>query len=166
LIWLFNRLDVLYDDYMDVHITRKLKKSAYRIAKQAHKNQKDKAGKKYMQHIRAVTRMVKTPEQKIVALLHDVVEDSDYKLDDLRREGFPETIVRAVDAVTKRPQEPYRDYIARVMTDPIAVAVKIADATHNGDLRRIKNPTGKDMIRSARYRHTVNVLRLYIENKK
>ena len=116
-----------------------------------------------MQHIRTVKRMVKTPEAKIVALLHDVCEDSDTTLDDLRDAGFPETIIMSVDAVTKRPDETYREYIARIKKDRTAIEVKIADALHNSDLSRIPFPTGMDLIRSERYMRTVRELQQEIE---
>ena len=144
---------------MDRTEFRELSRRARDIAKRAHSGQVDKAGKPYMRHIKTVTRMVKTPEQKITALLHDVCEDSDITLDDLKSAGFPPEIIHAVDAVTKRKDERYRDYLARIKADTAAIAVKIADAAHNGDLRRIKYPTGADIIRCERYRHTVELLK-------
>ena len=119
-----------------------------------------------MGHVRAVKRMVRTKDAKIVALLHDVCEDSDTSLDDLREAGFPERIVVSVDAVSKRTTETYREYMARVKADKTAIEVKIADATHNSDISRIPFPTGEDLIRSERYMRTVKELKQYIADNR
>jgi (p)ppGpp synthase/HD superfamily hydrolase len=94
---------------------------------------------------------VESLEQKIVAILHDVVEDSDITLQDLRREGFSEEIVTAVDCLTKREGEPYAQLIARAKVNPTAKAVKLADLRDNMDLRRNRQLKQDDLERLQRY---------------
>ena len=105
---------------------------ALRIATKAHEGQKSKNGEDYILHPIAVSSYCITERGKIAALLHDVVEDTDVTLEDLRREGFGEDILNAVDCVSKREGEEYEDYLQRVASDDIAVEVKFADMRHNG----------------------------------
>ena len=79
-----------------------------------------------------------------VALLHDVVEDSDWTLEDLRKEGLPEEVVQAVGIITKKRNENYEEYILRVKQNPLARQVKLADLKHNSDLSRLANVTDRD----------------------
>lgn len=99
-----------------------------------------------------------TPESKIVAVLHDAIEDSDLTIADLVRQGFPEFITEAIAAITKRDGEPYEDYILRVKSNAIARKVKIADVTHNMDISRIANPTEKDFQRLEKYKKVLSEL--------
>lgn len=133
-------------------------KKALRIAKKAHDGQIDKGGRPYIDHPKKVASLVKTKDEKIVALLHDVCEDTDITLDDLRKLKFSEKIVKAVDAITKRDDEDYFTYIERVNENEIAKKVKIADATHNSDISRIDNPSKKDIDRCLRYEKTIRRL--------
>jgi len=105
---------------------------ALRIATKAHKGQKDKSGEDYILHPIAVSGYCITDRGKIVALLHDVVEDTDVTLNDLRKAGFGEDIVNAVDCISKREGEETSHYLERVATDDIATEVKFADMRHNG----------------------------------
>jgi len=104
---------------------------AYEIARDAHNGQKRRGGEPYIIHPVAVAEMVDTIEQKQVALLHDVVEDTSVTLKQLRGYGFRSTVLRALDHLTHREGEVYHDYIARLANDPLAIVVKIADLTHN-----------------------------------
>ncbi|TCL74230.1 HD domain-containing protein [Hydrogenispora ethanolica] len=131
---------------------------ALNLAKAAHEGQFDKGGNPYILHPIAVSEMVKTEDEKIVALLHDVVEDTSITLDDLRKRGFSPRIVDAVDAITKRDGVGYEEYIRRVSQNSLARNVKIADMTHNMDLSRIANPSQKDFERIARYEKTLRLL--------
>ena len=124
---------------------------ALRIATEAHKGQTDKAGEPYINHPLTVESMVSEEDEKIVALLHDVVEDSNITLDDLSKEGFSPAIVSAIDAITKRDGEDTAHYTERVRLNPIARRVKIADLTHNSDLSRIPDPQPEDYERVAKY---------------
>jgi (p)ppGpp synthase/HD superfamily hydrolase len=131
---------------------------AIEIATQAHQGQVDKAGKPYIFHPLAVMGLVEGEADKIVAVLHDVVEDTPITLADLTAEGFSPGCVAAVDAITKRDGEPLDDYLEQVKSDPIAIRVKLADLTRNMDLSRIAEPTAKDFARIERYKEIYQIL--------
>lgn len=131
---------------------------AFRIAAKAHKGQKDKAGKAYIFHPLHVAAHTKGRKAKTVALLHDVVEDSDITLDDLKKAGFNDEIVEAVAAITKIKGEAYGLYLKRVKSNKIARAVKLADLAHNSDLNRLKSITAKDEARKKRYTKAIEYL--------
>ena len=129
---------------VDMDLIRK----ALNIAIKAHEGVVDKGGVPYIFHPVTVALKCKTDDEKIVALLHDVVEDTSMTFDDLRNEGFPEYIIEALDAITRRkPQEQIGaarwDYIKRCKANPIARVVKILDLEHNSDLTRIPNPSAE-----------------------
>jgi (p)ppGpp synthase/HD superfamily hydrolase len=136
-----------------------LLQTAIAIAAKAHEGQIDKAGKPYLAHPLFVMENVNSIEEKIVAVLHDAVEDSELTLEQLTSEGFPEVIVKAIAAITKIEGEAYAAYLERVIANPIALRVKIADVTHNLDLRRIANPTEADFQRIAKYKKVLSQLR-------
>jgi (p)ppGpp synthase/HD superfamily hydrolase len=128
------------------------------LAVKAHDGRRDKAGAPYVLHpLRLMLRMP-SHAARIVAVLHDVVEDSDFSLEDLRRQGFSEDILDAVACLTRIPGEPYEESIGRAGGHPLARLVKIADLEDNMDVRRLANLGEKDMERLARYHR--NWLRL------
>jgi guanosine-3',5'-bis(diphosphate) 3'-pyrophosphohydrolase len=131
---------------------------AIAIANQAHAGQLDKAGKPYISHPLTVMAQMDTLEGKIVAVLHDAIEDSDLMIADLVRQGFPKFITEAIAAITKLKGEQYEDYILRVKSNAIAHKVKIADVTHNMDISRIANPTEKDFQRLEKYKKVLQEL--------
>ena len=131
---------------------------AIAIAYQAHAGQLDKAGKPYISHPLTVMAQMDTLESKIVAVLHDAIEDSDFAIADLVHQGFPEFITDAIAAITKLDGELYEDYILRVKSNAIARQVKIADVTHNMDISRIANPTEKDFQRLEKYKKILQEL--------
>ena len=137
---------------------------AIKLAKRAHYGQVDKANKPYIDHPLRVMNNVETIEEKIVAVLHDAVEDSDLTLEDLKIEGFSNPIIEAIDAITKREGEKLNDYLERVMNNEIALKVKIADMTDNMDIARISNPTEKDRERIRRYKKNIVKLQKRLEN--
>jgi hypothetical protein len=128
------------------------------IAAAAHAGQRDKAGEPYILHPLHVMMQVRDPSARVVAVLHDVVEDSDVTIADLRREGFPRDVLEALALLTKDPAEDYLGYVARVAVDPLAAQVKRADLGHNMDLSRIPSPGPKDLARLAKYRAALAVL--------
>lgn len=128
------------------------------IATEAHKNQKDKVGKPYITHVMRVMERCKTEEEKIVAALHDVVEDTSTTLDDLKKSGFDESIISAVDAITQRQGEEKTVYIERVKANPIALRVKINDLEDNMDIRRLPELKDKDVERLKGYLLTYRML--------
>lgn len=125
---------------------------AVKLAEKAHQGQLDKGGQPYILHARRVMERCGTEEEKITAILHDVMEDTPYTPDDLRREGFSEEILVALLCLTRREGEDYMRYIERVCKNPLAVRVKYADLEDNMDLRRIPEPTEGDFARLEKYK--------------
>ena len=97
-------------------------------------------------------------ETTIVALLHDVVEDTDYTIEDLRAMGFSNRILEAIALMTHAPEVPYMDYVAQIKTNPIAKAVKLADLRHNCDMSRLDFVTPYDEIRAEKYKNAILLL--------
>ena len=126
-------------------------KDAIALAVDAHRGQSDKSGQPYILHPLRVMFRCTTDAQRIVAVLHDVVEDTGRTFDDLRKLGYPEDLLAALDCVTKREGESYEAFVERAAANPIARAVKIADIEDNLDLRRLPGVAEKDIERLARY---------------
>ena len=125
---------------------------AIEIATEAHKGQFDKAGYDYIGHPLRVMEMGKTEEEKIVGVLHDVVEDTPWTFEVLEAEGFSQEIIEALKCVTKTSEnENYDDFIERVKKNPLAVAVKINDLSDNMDIRRLPYLSDKDIKRLKKY---------------
>ena len=125
---------------------------AIEIATQAHQGQFDKAGRDYIGHPLRVMEMGKTEEEKIVGVLHDVIEDTDWTFEKLAEEGFSDEVIAALKCVTKTSEnENYDDFIDRVKKNPLAVAVKINDLTDNMDIRRLPYLSDKDVKRLKKY---------------
>ena len=146
-------------DTSDVQMIQK----AFETAREAHRNQKDKAGKDYILHPLTVAQLCAGNAGAITAaLLHDVVEDTEVTLNDLREKGFPERVITAVDALTRRKEEPRDVYLKRVKQNAVAVQVKLADLIHNSDLSRFSSPSEKDIARAETYRSEM----AFLEEKK
>ena len=125
---------------------------AIEIATEAHQGQLDKAGRDYIGHPLRVMEMGKTEDEKIVGVLHDVIEDTDWTFEKLAEEGFSQEIISALRCVTKLSEnENYDDFIDRVKKNPLAVAVKINDLTDNMDIRRLPYLSDKDVKRLKKY---------------
>jgi (p)ppGpp synthase/HD superfamily hydrolase len=134
---------------------------AIAIAVKAHAGQTDKAGQPYILHPLRVMLRVQTPEERIAAVLHDVVEDCGVTLDELRAAGFPEAALEAVEILTHAPQvseEEYFDAIRRAAAHPIARRVKRADLEDNLDIRRIAVLTERDLARLNKYKRAIHLL--------
>lgn len=125
--------------------------TALAIAVEAHRGQVDKAGQPYILHPLRVMARLATPEERLVAVLHDVVEDSPTTLDDLRAAGFDEAVVRAVDFLTRREDESYEAFIERVDGDTLARRVKLADLEDNMTLTRLRELDERAVERLGRY---------------
>ena len=110
---------------------------AIELAKQHHKGQTDRTGKPYLEHPLRVMNQMKSEEEKIVAVLHDIVEDTDISLNDLRKEGFSEKVVSAIECLSKQDGENYDSYIERILFNPLAVKIKLADLEDNLSLIHI-----------------------------
>lgn len=125
---------------------------AIEIATEAHKGQFDKAGRDYIGHPLRVMEMGKTEEEKIVGVLHDVIEDTDWTFEKLAEEGFSDKVITALKCVTKTSEsENYDNFIDRIKKNPLAVAVKINDLTDNMDIRRLPYLSDKDVKRLKKY---------------
>ena len=120
---------------------------AIQIAARAHAGQVDRAGQPYILHPLRVMLAVKGQDERIAAVLHDVVEDTAITMDDLRSEGFPKEVLNAILALTKTKGETRLAAAARAAANPIARAVKLADVADNMDLSRISKPTEEDYTR-------------------
>lgn len=123
-----------------------LTKKAMRVAYEAHMNQFDRGGVPYVFHPYEVAQKMETENEVCVALLHDVVEDTEVTLDDLRSKGFPEEVLQAVAVLTKPVGKDYQEYIKLVKLNPLATKVKLADIEHNSDETRVKD-TNEDVLR-------------------
>lgn len=131
---------------------------AVAIAAQAHKGQKDKAAAPYLLHpLRMLLRM-NSEAAMMAAVLHDVVEDTDWTLERLREEGFSNEVLEAVDCLTRRDGENYQEFVERIRRNPIARQVKIADLEDNMNIRRISQLSVKDLERLEKYHRAWCVL--------
>lgn len=122
----------------------------------AHKGQKDKAGRAYIFHPLKVSFEVKTQDAKIVALLHDVLEDSNYTIEDL--DFLTEKQKYSLNLLSHKKYEPYFDYIEKIKHNGIAKEVKLSDLRHNSNLKRLKNITEKDLERVKKYKKAIEIL--------
>ena len=124
---------------------------ALQIAVKAHAGAKDKGGDPYAFHPIRVMLRCKNPDARIVALLHDVVEDTDVTFEDLKAEGFSDTVLAALKLVTHLPEDSYEDYVRKIAGNPIAVEVKLADLEDNSDIRRLQCLDDKAVARFKKY---------------
>ena len=125
---------------------------AIEIATEAHRGQFDKAGNDYIGHPLRVMTAGKSIDEKIVGVLHDVVEDSDWSFEQLSAEGFSAEVIEALRCLTKlSDSEPYDKFIARIKKNKLAVAVKLNDLSDNMDIRRLPYLSDKDVKRLKRY---------------
>jgi len=132
---------------------------AIQIAVEAHSGAKDRGGKAYILHPISVMMRCETDEEKIVAILHDVVEDTDWTFEALRDEEFSETIIEALKTVTKHSEdEDYDEFIQRSLTNDIGRKVKIADLRENLDVTRIGELGKKDIERINKYKRALKTL--------
>jgi (p)ppGpp synthase/HD superfamily hydrolase len=132
---------------------------AIAIAAEAHAGQVDKAGAPYVLHPLRMMLRVATTDERIVAVLHDVCEDCPgWDFDRLRREGFSERIIVALQSVTKRDGEDYEAFVRRAAADPIGRSVKLADLNDNCDLARLALPSRRDFERIEKYRRAIDLI--------
>lgn len=132
---------------------------AIQIAVEAHAGVKDKGGKAYILHPIRVMMRCETDDEKTVAILHDVVEDTDWTFEALREEGFTEKIIEALKTVTKHSEdEDYDEFIQRSLKNEIGSKVKIADLRENLDVTRIGELSEKDVERINKYKRALKTL--------
>ena len=133
-------------------------KIALKLCFEAHKDQIDKSGMPYVFHPFHLAEQMADENTTIVALLHDVIEDTEYTLDDLRKFGFAEDVLSAISLMTHADDVTYMEYVAKIKTNPIAKAVKLADLKHNSDLSRLDRITQKDEERAKKYKQAIELL--------
>lgn len=133
-------------------------KQAMKLCYEAHQGQVDKSGIPYVFHPIYVAEQMSDEATTIVALLHDVVEDTDYTLDDLTRMGFDDTVTDALALLTHKKGVPYLEYVAKLKNNPIVRAVKLADLRHNSDLSRLDEMDEKAKSRLEKYKAAIELL--------
>lgn len=126
---------------------------AIAITAEAFKDKVDKAGEPYILHCLRVMNNLHTRDKELqsIAVLHDLIEDTDYTLDDLRKLGFSDRVVKGVDALTKTKDISYEEYVARVAQNEDARKVKLSDLRDNSDITRLKGLTQIDFERMVKY---------------
>ncbi|HEV2393153.1 MAG TPA: GTP pyrophosphokinase [Verrucomicrobiae bacterium] len=129
------------------------------IAVEAHRGQKDRYGAPYILHPLRIMARVETTTEKTAAILHDVVEDTNWTFDQLKKKGFPQPLLEALECVTKREGEAYEDFVKRSASNPLATRVKLADLEDNMDIRRMPEITQKDQERLEKYLRAWRFLR-------
>lgn len=121
------------------------------LAVTAHRGQRDRAGQPYVLHPLRVMMRLDGLHERMAAVLHDVVEDTEHSLESLRALGYPEPVLAALDCLTRRGGESYEEFVERILDDPLARRVKLADLEDNMDVRRLPTFGDRDTERVARY---------------
>jgi len=124
---------------------------AIALAATYHTGQEQRNGQPYILHPLHVMQHVEGISAKIIAVLHDTIEDTDLTLAMLKREGFTTEILHAVDVLTRRDGQPYDEYLAGLADNPLALTVKIADVRHNLDSTRLDKLSDHDVMNIRKY---------------
>ena len=133
-------------------------KKALKLCFNAHRDQTDKSGMPYVFHPFHLAEQMDSEETVTAALLHDVVEDTDYTVFDLIDMGFPQSVTDALILLTHDESVPYLEYAAKIKTNPIAKTVKLADLKHNSDLSRLDLIDEKALQRVEKYKQAIALL--------
>lgn len=133
-------------------------KRALMLCFQAHKEQNDKSGMPYVFHPFHLAEQMDTEEATIVALLHDIVEDTDFTLEDLSEMGYPPAVIDALALMTHDPSVPYMDYVKKISGNALATKVKLADLRHNSDLSRLDVVDDRAIARVKKYAEAIALL--------
>ena len=139
-------------------IYTEMTKRALSLCFEAHKDQKDKSGLPYVFHPFHLAEQMEDEETTVVALLHDVIEDTEYTIEDLQKVGFSQRVISAIALMTHDPQVPYMEYVRAIKSNPIARAVKLADLRHNSDMTRLDIITQRDEERAQKYLDAIVIL--------
>lgn len=138
-------------------------KHAIKLCFKAHAGQFDKSGIPYAHHPLHLAEQMEDEDSTIVALLHDVVEDTKYSLKDVKGMGFGDNVIEALELLTHDPEVPYMEYIREISTNLLAMKVKLADLEHNSDVSRLNHaPTETDLRRIEKYKQAM----AYLKNSK
>jgi len=133
-------------------------KRALRLAYDAHAGQSDKSGLPYIHHPLHLAEQMQDESTTILALLHDVVEDTQYSIEDIEAMGFDREITDALRLMTHDKRVPYMEYVEKLKKNPLARTVKLADLRHNSDLSRLNEVTEKELKRIEKYRAAIELL--------
>ena len=133
-------------------------KVALKLCFEAHKEQTDKSGMPYVFHPFHIAEQMQDEKSTIVALLHDLVEDTDYTLNDLRSMGFDSEIIEAIALLTHDENVSYEDYLNRIKTNPLAKTVKFADIAHNSDQTRLDDDDPRAEKWQEKYKKALQIL--------
>ena len=131
---------------------------ALALCYEAHKEQTDKSGLPYVFHPFHLAEQMIDEDTTVVALLHDVVEDTEYTIEDLKNMGFNQKVIEAISLMTHDEKIPYEEYVLKLKENSIARTVKIADLKHNSDLTRLNSITEKDLKRAEKYKKAIKIL--------
>jgi (p)ppGpp synthase/HD superfamily hydrolase len=137
-------------------------KKAIKLMYEKHKDQVDKAGMPYVLHPLHVAEQMSEENRTTVALLHDIVEDTDVTLEQLAAMGFPQEVLEALNCLTHPEGMEYFEYVQNIGTNEIATDVKLADLAHNSDLSRLNDITEWDLVRAEKYKTCI----AYLNNVK
>lgn len=135
-----------------------LTKKALRLCFDAHKEQTDKTGMPYVFHPFHLAEQMTDEISTVCALLHDVVEDTDYSLEDLTKMGYPSEVIDVLRLLTHDPEVPYFDYVKAISVNPIAKQVKLADLAHNSDVTRLDEIDERAIARTEKYKKAIALL--------
>ena len=133
-------------------------KKALKLCFDAHKDQVDQSGTPYVFHPFHLAEQMQDEDTTVVALLHDVVEDTDYTLEDLRAMGFNDVVLQAIEAMTHLPDVSYDEYLEGIKENAVAKIVKIADIHHNADSTRLDPGDERAEYWQKKYRHALEVI--------
>jgi len=139
---------------------------AIAIASKAHEDQKDRGGHAYILHPIRIMMRLRTNDDELmqIAVLHDVVEDSNWSLDDLTAQGFSTRVVNALKLLTHNLNESYEEYVTKIATNPDATRIKLEDLRDNSDITRLKGLRERDLQRVEKYHRAYLFLRKSLEN--
>ena len=125
---------------------------AIEIAVIAHADQYDKGGRPYILHpLYLMHKLMYDTQLATIAVLHDVIEDSNYSLNDLHYRGISSRVTDAVSLLTHRHSDSYEEYINKICTNYDAVRVKCKDLEHNSNITRLKGVAERDIQRMEKY---------------
>lgn len=135
-----------------------LTKKALKLCFEAHKNQVDKTGMPYVFHPFHLAEQMTDEISTVCALLHDVVEDTEYTFEDIRNMGFPNEVIEVLTLLTHEDGVPYMEYVEKISANPIATRVKLADLRHNSDLSRLDIIDENALARAEKYQKAIELL--------
>lgn len=139
-------------------IYTQLTKKALKLSFEAHKNQVDKTGVPYVFHPFHLAEQMTDEISTVCALLHDVIEDTEYTFEDIHGMGFPQEVIDVLKLLTHEESVPYMEYVEKIKENPIAKQVKIADLKHNSDLTRMDVIDEKALQRTKKYKQAIELL--------